>query len=98
MIIEDNDKYEISNRGHVRKTETGKECSSKTDKYGFCYVRLGRNTKIQHIHHLVAYAFLKYDPNINTVRHIDGNLLNNKISNLHISSIFQNKIIFYVFG
>ena len=54
--------------------------SPVTDKRG--YLNIAINNKVFKIHRLVASAFLPNPNNYNFVKHIDGNLCNNKISNL----------------
>jgi len=88
--------YQISNLGRVKSLEktliiNGKKCVykplikkshiSKRGYYeiGLCKNRLGIKKKI---HRLIAISFIDNPKNNPQVNHIDGNRLNNRISNL----------------
>ena len=82
-------KYQVSNYGNVRsfsKWKNGELLTpgiSKTGYYFVNLVRFGRKKIDCHrVHRLVAKAFLENPQELPEVNHIDGNKLNNNISNL----------------
>lgn len=88
--------YEVSNYGRVKALERhiftlNKNCIYKPlilkailGKRGYYEVRLSVNygSKIKKIHRLIAEYFIPNPSNKSQVNHIDGNRLNNDISNL----------------
>ena len=83
--------YEISNLGNVRRKadskykHKGKEYVApyKNNK-GYMCINLYMNSKVHkyQIHRLIAIFFIPNPNNLTDVNHIDGNPLNNAISNL----------------
>lgn len=88
--------YEVSNSGLVRTKEkirwNGKCFAKRKVRYltikehpcGYIYAALSKDKKQQRylVHRLVAEAFISNEYNKPFVNHIDGNKLNNTISNL----------------
>lgn len=76
--------YEVSDRGRVKRvapgpgTHPGRILSPMVDCKGYLYVRIGG--RMNRIHRLVAAAF--FGPSDMLVRHLDGNPLNNSLSNV----------------
>lgn len=95
-INEYNGKYEASDTGEVRNTQTGR-ILSKYLSNGYYKVGLIVNGKtvVRSIHRLVAMAFLGDRP-VDfqgypfVVNHIDGNKLNNNLENLEYISTWAN--------
>ena len=85
--------YQVSNTGKVRSLKTDKilKQSLSSNYWG---VTLSKNgiTKGKRVHQLMAMAFLNHKPNGYNlvVDHIDGDKLNNNLSNLHIITHRQN--------
>ena len=76
-------KYEVSNLGQVRsrKLHTDLVLKQYPGTYKSIYLhKQGRHYKL--IHRLVAEAFIPNPDNKPQVNHIDGNKLNNNVSNL----------------
>lgn len=95
----ENDKYEISNTGEVRRKESKKMLSGCITQ-GYRSVKLTfENSKQKrfYIHRLVAAYFItNSDPRNKTfVNHIDGNKLNNKAENLEWVSPRENNFHYY---
>jgi hypothetical protein len=85
--IEDNEDYEVSNDGLVRKKENKKvlaQTAQKSDaSEGYVrYIVTLKNNKKHRVHRLVANAFVPNPENKLEVDHIDGNALNNHYTNL----------------
>ena len=99
--------YEISNFGRVKslpkiigrrmKPESFMKCNVVN---GYAMVRLCKNYKVFNasVHRLVAEAFIPNPDNKPTVNHIDGNRLNNDISNLEWATMHEQNIHAYRTG
>lgn len=79
--------YQISNLGRVKSVTRNlirKIQVNKKHIYGYCEITLSKNNKDfrYKIHHLVAEHFIPNPYNKPQVNHIDGNKLNNTVSNL----------------
>lgn len=81
-------KYMISDEGDVFSKCLNKNMKLQLDRYGYLYVSLTGGKKHK-VHRLVAKAFLKTSEK-ETVNHIDGNKLNNKVSNLEWATVAEN--------
>jgi hypothetical protein len=86
--------YEISNKGSVRNTKTGKILKIAINNNGYHLVCLSHKNKKQtsYIHRLVAEAFVptNLDMRTSVVNHIDGNKTNNSIKNLEWTTYAEN--------
>jgi hypothetical protein len=103
LPIEGFENYRISNCGRV-VNKTNKVLNTYLNKQGYECIGLfknGKDTKFR-IHRLVASAYL---PNLNflpEVNHLDGNKLNNHVSNLqwcsrleNLNHAWENKLLHY---
>jgi len=90
--IKDFPNYQISNYGHVRKTNTGKMRTLRIVKSYFYadlyYKGIRKNCRVAR---LVAKHFIKNSLNKPEVNHKDGNKLNDYISNLEWTTDAENK-------
>lgn len=82
--------YLISINGDVINEETGKKIKAFITNSGYLQVSLTNKHKKFYIHRLVAKAFIDNKYNNKCVNHIDGNKLNNDISNLEWCSYSDN--------
>ena len=84
----------------ITRVYTGKILSQRIGKAGYQYVNLysldKRTTK--KIHRLVAEAFLENPENKPQVNHIDGNKLNNTVTNLEWNTSKENIVHGYNIG
>ena len=82
------DLYLVSNTGLVKSLHWGKEKLLKqvirSENYQYYFVGLLKNKKRKYyaVHRLVAQAFIENTNNYTQVDHLDGNKLNNNVSNL----------------
>lgn len=80
--------YEVSNKGQVRHTGTGKVVKQYKQQCGTLVVYLSDkqgHTRIRTVARLVATAFVPNTGNGKYAKHKDGNSANNKASNLYWS-------------
>lgn len=92
VIIKDFPEYSVSNIGKVKRNITGKILKSFVNNRGYEQLTLYRN-KIKYgpvVHRLVLTAFVGEIPEGYVVNHIDGDKLNNDLSNLEIITISEN--------
>ena len=84
--------YEVSNMGNVRNSRTGRKLSLRYRKDNHIDCMLYKNGKsIRYtVHRLVAIAFIDNPNNYPIINHIDGNGLNNNVSNLEWCTYSHN--------
>jgi len=85
-------KYEVSNTGLIRNSETLQIIRPRIDKYGYLIITLWTNNiaATRKVHRLVALAFLANPNQLATVNHKDGEKTNNHNTNLEWMSAGDN--------
>lgn len=86
--------YQISNLGNVKSFKPVSNGRNLKPVYrkGYATITLRKNgvSKIHRIHRLLAEAFIPNPKNLAEVNHIDGNKLNNNLSNLEWCTHLEN--------
>ncbi len=90
MWIQINDKYSVSDDGQVKNNKTNHILKFDKNTKGYYRVTLGSRRNRQMVHRLVAIAFIPNPDNKPQVNHIDGNKLNNHVSNLEWCTNAEN--------
>lgn len=90
IVINSFNNYAISNYGRILNLKK-KTYISNMNVYTFCQNNFKKTFKIDR---LVALYFLENKEQKNSVKHKDGNLLNNRVDNLEWIDNENNKVIF----
>lgn len=93
FISNTNNRYQITNTGIITNVLTNRVMKQSIDKQGYykCDLMMDDGKKKTHkVHRLVANAFIAGFQVNNLVDHIDGDKLNNNLSNLRIATKAQN--------
>lgn len=92
LVKDFEDIYQVSSFGKVMNGLTNKILKQQIDKNGYKTVTLSANGEkyAKRVHRLVAEAFIEGDHTGMDVNHIDGNKLNNRLSNLEFCTRKEN--------
>lgn len=83
--------YEISNQGHLRhKTTLELRAFSKHRGCFTCKIKVGKELKMVRIARLVALHFLANNENLRFIKHINGDVYDNRVENLKYSETALN--------
>lgn len=84
--------YLIYENGDVKNLDTGKMLKGSISENGYKYYRLSKenNKKMFYAHRLVAEHFIDNPCELPVVNHIDGDKLNNHVSNLAWATYSEN--------
>ena len=104
--IENFSKYQVSNLGNIKSKERYTKAKNSeiihrkafllkgfVNKKGYKQVTLyddNGKPKTMRVHKLVALTFIENENNLPQINHIDGNKLNNEVSNLEWISNYDN--------
>ena len=100
-ILKENENYSINEKGEIKNNIIKRILSTSINKDSFYYqIDLWKNNKSRKytLHRLVANNFIPNLENKPTVDHIDGNRLNNDISNLRWATYSEQNSRFNTFG
>lgn len=91
-IIKDFPNYKISSDSEVINLTTGNRVATPMHQHGYRCVRLWNNgkTRLLKIYRLKAIAFIPNPDNKKEVNHLDGDRLNEDLSNLEWSTPSEN--------
>lgn len=92
LTIKDFPDYEASNLGRIRNAKTGRIMRTNVNSSGYETVCLRKN-KTQYtkrVHRLIADTFFDGNHDCLDINHIDGDKLNNHISNLEVCTRSEN--------
>lgn len=84
--------YEVSSIGRVRNKRTGRIRKQYVESNGYCTTCLSKFgiTRKEYIHRLVALTFIDNPDNKPQVNHVDGDKLNNEVTNLEWATAKEN--------
>lgn len=94
--------YSVTRNGLVYAHHLGKYLKPYSNGLGYLAVKLRKNGKRKqyYVHRLVAITYLPNENNLPDVNHIDGNKLNNDVTNLewvskseNLKHAFDNKLL-----
>jgi hypothetical protein len=97
ITIREHPNYEVSNRGNVRNKRNGYILKPQLNRKDG-YHRVSLNGKRYYVHRLVADAFFDGEHQEMDVNHIDGNRLNNDLTNLEWCTRKENIKHTYING
>lgn len=100
-ILKENENYSINKKGEIKNNITKKILSPSINKdSGYYQIDLWKNNKSKKytLHRLIASNFIPNLEDKPTVDHIDGNRLNNDISNLRWATYSEQNSRFNTFG
>ena len=94
------DIYEISTKGNIRNTTTGRVLKNKVKKNGYVEICLYHNGLCKHllVHRLVALTFLENPEGKKQVNHLNNNPADNRVENLAWCTPSENNLWGYKHG
>ena len=91
-LIDGYDNYYIYDNGDIYNSNTQKILKGSIGEHGYKYYRLSKGNikQMYYAHRLVAEYFIPNPNNLPVVNHIDGNKMNNNVTNLEWVSYSEN--------
>lgn len=91
-----NHRYSVSNTGVIRNDERNTILKPMLSTSGYYYVHLvvERKKYTQYVHRLVGQCFISNPNNYEQIDHINGNKLDNNVSNLRWVSVSTNRMAY----
>ena len=89
-LISNYDNYMVSNFGSVWNSKTNEILKMHMNKHNYIFVYLYNNQSkrtIKFIHHLVLQEFINISDHKPFIHHIDGNFMNNHLTNLQFTDV-----------
>ena len=90
--LKEDNRFEISKSGIIRNEKTKAIKSQYVSSTGYYMITISKNNKSKpyKVHRLLANNFIENPQNLKEVNHIDGNKLNNELTNLEWVTHFGN--------
>lgn len=84
--------YQVSNKGKVRRFNSGKILKDRYDNYGYKRINLSKHGKYKtfYIHRLVGIMFLENKENKPQINHKNRNIEDNRVENIEWATAKEN--------
>lgn len=87
--------YSVSDKGDIKNNKTNRILKATISTSGYLFVQISDGKPhMKYVHRLVAESFIQNLNNLPQVDHIDGNKLNNSVTNLRWVTVSENRTSF----
>lgn len=95
-IVKGFENYSVSDTGNLRNNASGKMLKPMISTCGYVYFHLIKDEKkhTKYVHRMVGESFIPNPKNLPQIDHVDGNKLNNTVSNLRWVTISENRMAY----